>query len=95
MIKAVGKEIARRAHYAIEIAAPGTLGSDERKLADERLAAVHNALLKIGVAEKYIRVKREGDDKKVHLSHDKKTPGNKNTVTVTVKTLEAQQEVKP
>jgi outer membrane protein OmpA-like peptidoglycan-associated protein len=93
MLREVAKEVAHRSHYVIEIAAADTMGTKERKLANARLSTVHSALIKIGVAEKYIRVKKEADNKKVYLSCDV-SPENKGTVTVTVKTLEAQEGAK-
>ena len=84
LAREIAKETAGSSAYTVEIAALDTIGRRERLLAAGRMSNVYNELVKIGVARKNIRVKKEASAKKVYLSCDV-SPGNKGTVTVTLR----------
>lgn len=84
MIKEVAERIAGLKNYKVQVRAYIGKKASQRKLTETRLANVRHALVRAGVPERAVRLKKDGSAKAVILSGDNAAVNTK-IVTITIK----------
>lgn len=84
-VNEVAKTVEGMPRYRVRLLSYVGHGQSQRRLSDRRLAAVRHALVKAGVEDKHIRVKKEGGAQAVVLSRDHIVADAKK-ITILVKT---------
>ena len=84
-IKDVAEQVKGLPHYRVMLLTYTGHRASQRHMSEARLANVKHALIKAGIAEKHIRIKKTGGAKAVVLSRDKVAMDTKK-ITIIVKT---------
>ena len=95
VIKSVAERVAGLPHYRVMLLAYTGRAAHQRHMTEERIAKVRRALVKAGVSEKHIAVKKEGGAKAVLISSDHggdHIEKNTKKITIIVKTQEAEEQ---